>query len=393
MGLKAFFQNAFGEVIDLFENNNESKEDFLQLLATAHAIDLIAKMIAKTEILVYRKDKKDKKIKETVDSIYYRLNLKPNYNENGTTFLYKLACRLILDQEALVIMQGPEKIPFLYVADSFNTTERILYPKGYKDITLSDSKGNTISLDKEYGADDVLYFSFYNSKIREATQKFKEGIGNLLKVALKSYKRKNVDKWRMKYPGRQPKILDPETGEELSNEKYKNKITDGLLTDEDVILLLSESFNLENLNKDRKQDASDIEKIYDLVNKETAMTFNIPLDIFCGTKTEKSTGTNDFITFAVDPVLENIEDGLNIGFIEEKDYIAGERIMFNRFNMQHKDVLDASTSIDKLTGARFSRNEINKFLRLPKIDEKWADEHGMTKNYGSIEGGEDENGG
>ena len=366
-------------------------QEYIQLMSTAHAIDLIARTVAKTELQVYAKDKKDGKIKETIDEVYYRLNLKPNNNENGTSFLYKLACKLLLEQEALVILEGEEKVPFLYLADTFDATEDILYPKKYKNITISDSKGNSLNLAKEYNADNVLYFSFFNQEIKAATEKFKEELGKILDATTKSYIRKNVDKWRMKYPGRQPKMIDPETKKEISNEKYKNKISDGLLTEEEAIILLSEQFNLENLNKDRKQDFSDFEKVSDLIKKETAMTFNIPQDVFLGTKTEKSTGTNDFITFAVNPVLENIEDGLNVGLIGMKDYIKGERIMFNRFNMKHVDILDASTSIDKLTGARFSRNEINKLLRLPQIDEAWANEHDVTKNYGRV-GGEKENG-
>ena len=40
----------------------------------------------------------------------------------------------------------------------------------------------------------------------------------------------------------------------------------------------------------------------------------------------------------------------------------------------------------------FSRNEINKFLKLPHIDEEWADQHNLTKNYGNVKGGAEENG-
>ena len=52
-----------------------------------------------------------------------------------------------------------------------------------------------------------------------------------------------------------------------------------------------------------------------------------------------------------------------------------------------KDIFENANGIDKQIGDGFSRNEINKFLRLPKIDEDWADEHNLTKNYGKMEGG------
>lgn len=108
---------------------------------------------------------------------------------------------------------------------------------------------------------------------------------------------------------------------------------------------------------------------------------------FFGNRTEKSTGNSDFITFAVDLYFELLEDGLNISLVGKEDFLKGEYAKFNRTNITHKDVLDCGTGIDKLTANRFSRNEINKLLKLPQIDEDWANEHSLTKNYGEVKGG------
>ncbi len=108
---------------------------------------------------------------------------------------------------------------------------------------------------------------------------------------------------------------------------------------------------------------------------------------FFGNRTEKSTGNSDFITFAVDPYFEIIEDGFNVSLVGKEDFLKGEYVQFNRTNIIHKDVLDCGTGIDKLTANRFSRNEINKLLKLPQIDEYWANEHALTKNYANTKGG------
>lgn len=94
----------------------------------------------------------------------------------------------------------------------------------------------------------------------------------------------------------------------------------------------------------------------------------------------------------MDPYFEIIEDGFNIGLVGKEDFLKGEYVAFNRTNITHKDVLDCGTGIDKLTANRFSRNEINKLLKLPIIDEPWANEHNITKNYGNVGGGEKEDG-
>ena len=195
-------------------------------------------------------------------------------------------------------------------------------------------------------------------------------------------------KWRLKKPGEMLPMQDMETGEEITYEEYKEKITQGLISEEDAVVMLSDVFDLVNLNKDNNQSLNDYKDMIKTIGDQVACRYNIPLDIFYGTKTEKSTGTNDFITFGVEPYFEIIEDGYNLGLIGKEGYLKGEMVKHNRSRIQHKDILDSATGIDKLRGSGFSRNETNDYLGLPKIDAKWADEHYITKNYGKVEGGE-----
>ncbi len=186
--------------------------------------------------------------------------------------------------------------------------------------------------------------------------------------------------------------MDAETKKEMSYTDYKNKMTEGLFSDDEAIVLLSEAFDLINLNSENKKDLTDNEKIIKIIGNTVAQKWDIPIDVFYGSKTEKSTGNEDFITFGVDLYFELIEDGLNVSLVGKKSYLKGEYVKFNRTNITHKDVLDCGTGIDKLTANKFSRNEINKLLKLPRIDEDWADEHALTKNYENVKGGAEEDG-
>ena len=115
-------------------------------------------------------------------------------------------------------------------------------------------------------------------------------------------------------------------------------------------------------------------------------------NIFYVSKTEKSTGTNDFITLAVEPYFKTLEDGFNTSLVGKHDFLQGEYIEFNKSNIIHRDILESATGIDKLIAVGFSRNEINKLLGLPEIDEDWANEHYITKNYQNAKGGAKKNG-
>jgi len=390
--LDKIFKNSDGEyvnIIDVLLGKN-NYQNYIYTLAEAHAIDLIAKTIAKCEIQVF--ETKDKKIEESKSDLYWLLNLQPNCNENGTRFLYKLVVKLLVDRKALVIINKRAKANWLYVADEYNASADILYGKTFSNISISDDEGNTLKLEKTYNQNNSIYYSLENTNLSKASTSFKDNTTKILKAVQTSFIRGNTGKWRLKNPGGQPTMIDAETKKAISYEDYKNKITDGLLSEEESIVMLSELFDLINLNKDNNKNLSDFETAFIRIGSTVAQKWNIPLDVFFGNKTEKSTGNNDFITFAVDIYFELIEDGFNISLVGKEDFLKGEYVQFNRTNITHKDVLDCATGIDKLTANRFSRNEINKLLKLPQINEEWANEHSITKNYGEVKGGAEENG-
>lgn len=392
--LDKLFKNGKGEFINIFDVilGSENGKDYIYAMAEARAINIIAKTIAKTELQVYSLNK-DKKVVETRDELYWKLNIQPNFNENGTMFLYKLVTKLLIDKKALILINEISKgEKILYVADEFDTSKDILYSKKFSNVKVSDNEGNIFPLTKIYTQNNSIYYSIQNSRLDKVRDSYKTNSGKLLSVITKKYIKSNTSKWKLKKPGNQLALKDAETGKDLTYEEFKNKLTEGLLSEEEAVIMLSEMFDLVNLNKDNNQSLGDYKDIVKQIGDTVANRYDIPLDIFYGNKTEKSTGTNDFITFGVDPYFELLEDGFNIGLVGKQDYLKGERVMFNRFAIQHKDILESANGIDKLHANTFSRNEINKFLRLPDIDEDWANRHNLTKNYANVEGGAENDG-
>lgn len=382
-----------GEYIFDILLGKKNKSDYIYTLAEAHAIDLIAKTIAKCEIQIFAQNRNTQKIEETKDDTYWRLNLQPNYNENGTMFLYKLVTKLLTNQSALIVINKDiSNSKLLYVADDFNCNDTILYGKIFSNVTVSDNEGNSLKLHKNYSLEDSIYYSLKNSNLTTAKESFKTNSAKILNTISKNFLKVNTPKWRLKFPGTQPTMIDIETKQPITYDKYKEKVTEGLLSEDEAIVMLSEAFELMNLNKDNNKNLDDYKEEIKQIGDTVASNWNIPLSIFHANKTEKSTGNEDFITFAVDPYFELLEDGFNISLVGKKDYLKGEYIKFNRTNLNHRDIIDSANGIDKLTADGFSRNEINKLLRLPRIDEAWADEHNLTKNYANVKGGEKENG-
>lgn len=384
MRITGLFKNLYessdvNNFID-FITNEKSKQLAIKEKAIEHAIDLIARTISKSEIQIYRYDSKKKKVEPKIDEYYYKLNIKPNHNEYGTSFFYRVVSKLLHDEEALII----EIDHNLYLAESFDSNNSILYQKTYSNIVLSDVDGNNFQMDKSYKADEVIHLTLGGSRINEVLESYFGDFGKLLGISSSQYKSNNIPKWKLLTPGSQPAIYDRETKKEISYEEYKKKITDGLFDEEESIILLSEALKLEKINGDKPSTSEDYRNLERKWSDEVANAFNIPLDVFYGSKTDKSTGTNDFISFAVVPILRILEDGMNGTIIKKKEYLNGDRIYINKLNMKHFDIFDSANSLDKLFGDGFSHNDLRYFLDIPQVDEDWADEHNFTKNYGNV---------
>lgn len=355
-------------------------------LAIEHAIDLIAKTISKCEIKYYKIDKETNKLIENKNNeTYYKLNIKPNKNEVATSFFYMVISSLLRDDKALLITDNEE----LYFSKSFQVTNFVKKENKYSNIIIENTSGNTETLTKTYSEKDVINLHLGNSKIKETLDSYFKEYKKFINASSLNFRLSNIPKFRLGFPGGQPAMRDPITKEEITYDAYKEKITSGLFSDEEALILLSDNFNLTKINNDKIPTSEDYRNLLKKWSDDVAMAFNIPLDVFYGSKTDKSTGTNDFITFAINPIIEIFEDNLNAKLISQENYLKGEKFVVNKLNIKHFDIFDVAGPIDKLAANGFSHNDNRGFLGLPTVPETWADEHRFTKNYADVKGGDE----
>ena len=128
----------------------------LAAMAQEKAAGMIAKAIAKSEIVLTRGDERRK------DSAYYRLNIRPNDNETGTDFWYSVVRDLVKTGDSLVVRMQNGKY---YRANSYSMDEYVMFPKTYRDIVLTDGF-NEFTLRYGVNSDDVMHFRFSSDKLR-----------------------------------------------------------------------------------------------------------------------------------------------------------------------------------------------------------------------------------
>ena len=368
------FKNNKGEVVNLLDMITLNLTQ-VQLAAFAQekAANMIAKAIAKSEIMLTRGEETRR------DMEYYRLNIRPNDNETGTDFWYKLARDLVSTGEAVVVRMPNGKY---YRANSWTCDNYVLFAKTYTGITITDGV-DQVALRYGVSSDDILHFRFSSDKLRLLTDNVMDtlnetvnAIRSLETIAntpiLKYKVDANLTFRRRTADGKEVRLTIDEVIKDLKEKIDSKKLT---------ILTEQNGTSLEFMDTKTKVNASELASMTEVVNKECAAAYDIPLGVFNGQITEQSDATNEFITYAVSPVAEVINDTLNAKLVGETDYIRGERVFVWLAHFKHVDIIDAANSLDKLRGIGFTLDEIRETVGFHALGTDFSTARALTKNY------------
>lgn len=387
MGVFNFlFTNKDGEIIDIASALYDMKLNQLAAkeLAVEKCIDLISKTIARLEFKVY--EKRNDKVESVINDVYYQLNIRPNDNADGTTFWKDVIRKLILKKEALVVILNSK----LYLAETFEKTNEVVFQKTFKNIYVKTLNNDTsYKLNKSFKMDDVFYFSMGESEIVKLIDSFFVEYGKLIAFAALDFKLKNSKKFRAKFPNGANIISNDGSGEKkFTAKEYLDLIAKDLFSDDPAIINIPGNLELINMMGDNAKTSEDYRKLIEGAFTTVATAFNIPIDIMLGNKTDKSTSTTDLVTNAYLPFIEILEDGINSKIVTKEEYLNGSKVRIDRTKIQHISILDISKDSEALFRIGFSHNDIREIGGLELINEPWANEHYVTKNYTSEKGGE-----
>lgn len=110
------------------------------------------------------------------------------------------------------------------------------------------------------------------------------------------------------------------------------------------------------------------------------------MNICNGDVADTSKAVDDFLAFCLDSIVELIQNEINGKHYTEDEYLKGTYMKINTQAIKHIDALDMANSVDKLISSGvYSINNILRILGEEEIDEEWANEHYITKNYSGID--------
>lgn len=374
----------------LFHKNGEEKSiiELITINAKKAAISdaaiekangMIARAIAKSEFVVYRKGNRAK------DDVYWMLNIKPNPNETATEFWIRAIRKLFEKNECLIVHLNGN----LYRASKFTEDKSVTKSKKYSNVYV-EVADDEVLLSKSFKADDVIHLRNTNKKIIEYLKKNLNFYNEIASGLLNSKKIGSIPKFTLDVEGGVPLIKrKDENGNEkkLTIDQYKEEIKK-LLESENIEVLTNQSgMKINQLPVDAKATAEDITKIAKEIYAECAYAYDIPEAVFAGTITEKADSTNEFITYAVNWLVEMLNDSMTAALVGMDSFIKGEKIVIDMSKFKHVDVIESAANLDKLRAIGFTLDEIFEMVGREPLNSEFSKQRVLTKNYTNELGG------
>lgn len=356
--------------VEITEFFNLQAELVIRNLAFQTAINLIANSISKCEFKTFFKNEEVKKQE------YYLWNIEPNKNQNSSEFIHKWISKLYEDNECLIIESNGQ----LLVADTFSKKEYALFDCQFTGVTV-----NGFTFNKTFLMNEVMYFKLNNNDIRKLINGMYESYGKLISYSMNAYQRSRGTKGIFKYE------TFPVAGTEerkafdaLINEKISK-----WLSGDNAALPLGRGQEWKELTqKTYASDSTrDIKSMVDDIYDFTARAICIPPIMLKGdTASIGDEVVNNLLTFCIDPLTDMLQEEINRKRSGYAGFSQGTYLYIDTKSIKHIDLLSVSTSIDKLiSSGAFSINDIRKLVNENEIDEDYANQHFITKNYASVE--------
>lgn len=342
---------------------------YLRELAFWTCVNKIANALSKCEFKTYVNYVSVRK------SEYYTWNVEPNRNQNAPTFLTKLIGKLYRDNEALVIQPSGQ----LLVADSYEVAEYAVYENIYKNVTVGD-----FQFEKPFYEREVLHFVLNSTDMRRLVDGLYLSYKDLISYASKAFQRSRGSRGILNIDAQAQAEDDfSEKLEELMNNYFKR-----FFSSDNAVLPLYDGYRYDDIGSKTysNENTRDIKAMADDIFDFTARAFSFPPSLAKGDVQDTEKATDELLTFCVDPLARMLAAEINRKRNGFEGFLKGNYLKIDTTTVKHIDIFDIATPVDKLiSSGAFTINDIRRVIGEPELDEDWAKQHFITKNYSTIQ--------
>ena len=376
-----FFKRLIGsdnrvktQIVPCSELAAAAEEYRIRELAFWSCTNLIANALGRCEFRTYLNGA------EVFGPEYWLWNYEPNVNQNSTAFLHKMVAMLYQDNEVLVVpTRKHDGSEALVVADVWDAPHD--YPsrrREYQGVMVGD-----VTYDKTFREQEVLHLQLNHCNIQPVMDGLYGSYVKLIRAAVTNYTWSNGQHWKVT-------VNQLASGENGWAETFQQMVTAQIkpfLESNSAVLPEMDGWKYENVDKkiEGGRDASQIRALFNDVLEFTANAFNIPPVLLLGQVQGTQDAMQRFLTACVDPLADQLSEEITrkrYGFAE---WQRGSRLRVDTSTINHFDLFANAPNVEKLIGSGYSYNDVQRAVGMPVINEPWADEHFLTKNFAKAE--------
>ena len=351
----------------------------LDAFALFTAVHLISSLLSTCEFRTFRNGA------EPHSDEWYSLNVRPNKNQNAVEWKRELISRVLLSGETLCIqLPDGQRI----IADGFSREEFAAAPDRFTQVSRAGYTFGGV-----FFADDVIYLrSAVNARavwIQTILGEYEKLMGS----AAKRFDQADGERGILR-------ISAVERGKTDFAEKFNQLMNDyfkGYFASKNAVLPLFDGYEYTSQSGSKAgtytNDLSAIKTLADEAISRAAQVFGIPPSYIRGDAAGIAEAQAAMMTNCIKPLAAMLSAELTGALYDKRAVQHGGCIFVDTGNVLHHDLIISSTGIDKLMGAGWTINEINRALGQPKNNDPDCDTRFVTKNYGELrdiaEGGEE----
>lgn len=356
--------------LDLIENSYENVH--MKNMALHTNIDLIARTISQLEFLVVKDGEYIK------DRLYYKLNVKPNKNQNAYEFWKQFVENIFYENECLIIKTDSDD---LVIADDFYREKSALYEDKFSNVQI-----DTFRYDRDFYSESVLYFHYSNRRLQSFVNGIYKDYGELFSRIVAFQKRKSQVRAVTKIDTTK---YDQSKTHEI--QEFINRLTKAFRDQEYANVPMQEGLEYSEANKNtvKAESVDEVAKVVNNFTNHIANCLGIPVGLLNGNLADVEKQTDNYMRFCINPLIKFIISEFNGKFFTEKEILNGDGLEANTTPLMIYNIFNSASSIDKLIASgMYTINELRLKLGDKLSTEELANRHHITKNYETLGGGE-----
>ena len=356
--------------LDSYRAESEQKAA-LDAYALFTVVHLIANLVSGCEFRTYKNGT------ELHGAEWAALNIRPNKNQNASTWKAELVSRLLLSGEVLCIQAaGDQRI----IAEGFTHNEFV------SGDTFEQVSKYGQQIGGVYSVSDVIWMQspvnaksiwlrgimeLYEKLIDSAADRFQKADGErgILKISA-------VERGKQDFSERFDKLM---------NQYFKN-----YFSSKNAVLPLFDGYDYTAQSESKSgtytNDLSAVKTLADEAISRAAQLFGIPPSYIRGDAAGIEQAQAAMLTNCIKPLAEMIGAELTGKIYSVKDIMNGSRIIVDTSSILHHDLIRDAGNTDKLLGAGWTLNEVRRAYGLPELNDEIVGKRFITKNY--AEGGD-----